>query len=190
MAINPEKNTISTNHVQALQASIKALEKIDHEATAKNKDDPSAKDLHNRLTRLKEEVAALKPAATQMQVYEGTKEKIKRALTELPKLAKLVKKPGEDDKPVAVTVTYSNAKVKSACAANHDCAARIQEVVNHGPGYIGHKAVNAIKAQGHIHVGDKHGVAFSWTGSTLKIIGYGTKNNNAKPGLSGYDWVL
>ena len=108
MAINPEKNTISTNHVQALQASIKALEKIDHEATAKNKDDPSAKDLHNRLTRLKEEVAALKPAATQMQVYEGTKEKIKRALTELPKLAKLVKKPGEDDKPVAVTVTYSN----------------------------------------------------------------------------------
>jgi len=131
---------------------------------------------------LAEEVGKLKPATTQMQVYEGTKEKIKRALTELPKLAKLVKKPGEDDKPVAVTVAYSNSKVKSACAANHDCAARIQEVVNHGPGFIGHKAVSAIKAQGHVHVGNKNGVAFSWTGSTLKIVGYGTKNNDAKAG--------
>jgi hypothetical protein len=188
MAISPEKNTISTNHVQSLGASIKALEKISEEASKKNKDDANAKELHTRLERLKHDVAQLKPATTQMSVYEGVRDKIKKALTDFPKLAKLVK--GVEAPKVKVTVSYANSKVESACKGNHDCAARIDEVANHGPGYLGHKAVNAIKAQGHVHVGNSHGIAFNWSGNTLKIVGYGTKNNGAKAGMSGYDWVL
>jgi hypothetical protein len=190
MVDNPDKTTIGTNHVQSLQLSIKALEKIATEATQKNKDDANAKTLNERLKKLKEGVGELKPAKTQLAVYEGVKTRIKQALTDFPKLAKLVKKAGEDEKPaVKVTVKFANSKVQSACNGNSSCKARIDEVANHGPGYLGHKAVSGIKAQGHIHVGNQNGVAFNWKGAELTIVAYGTKTTKGKPGMSGYDWV-
>lgn len=190
IATNPDKTTVGSDHLRALGAVIVGLKKIVDEAKKKNDKDENTKALVSRYEKLEESFGEIKPAFTQMAVYEGLKTRVKTAVTDFPKLAKLVKKEGEDKEDVKVTVSYANKKVENACDKDRNCAARIEEVANHGFGYLGHKAVTAIKAQGHVHVGNSNGIAFSWKSKTeLKIIAYGTKNNEAKPGNSKYDWV-
>ena len=191
MPDNPNKTTVGGDHLRSLKGVIDGLKKIVDEAIKKNKDDKTAKDLESRWTKLDDSFGEMEAGRTQMSVYEGLKERVTNAAKEFPKLAKEVKKPGEtDEKPVEVKWKYSNSKVEKACKADSHSAARIEEVVNHGYGYLGHKAVSAIKAQGHVHVGNDNGIAFNWKSkSELVIVAYGSKNNNAKPGFSGYDWI-
>lgn len=191
MANDPGSRTIGTAHTRTAAALLDGLKKVVEEAEKKNGKDPNAVKLRDSYGKLAKSVKDLKEETTTIEVYDDLKKRMTTAATEFPKLAKAVKNPVEEKVKVNIVVAYSNDKVKKACAADSNCKSRINEVVAHGHPYVGHKAVSAIKAQGHVHVGNSNAIAFSWKSeSELKIVGYGTKSNSAKPGNSGYEWIV
>ncbi len=174
--------------VVALAGKIKAAY---DSATESNPDDRATvglKRLHEtwegKLADLKVDespVTDLFALAGELKTAVPTAEKLLAAVKPAAKVAVAVAA-----KPV---IKYLNAKVEKACK-DSGVQSKLKTILSKGPGYLGHKAVTAIKAQGHDHVGDDDAVAFDWDGIDLKVVAYGVKNDNAKPGNSGYKWTL